>query len=394
MPGIRAHTADLKWPQLAEYAAQLSGRPAVVAARAADYAPAFGDLSAANAARLVRTIEDVLTRGDGSWIVPVHSTEAYYAPQMLDEGFHWKRWRDPVDGFEPHEAQLRGWQALGEGERAEDFLFAGVRPIRATGGTLAQTLESSSGAGGFSTGFGDTSLMPPSTTLANATVVPGPNVPGLQGTKAGTIEHLPALMASRIAAESGFLWDTERRVLDMVAGHEATVARALQTRSGRSALEQLLRAPSQERLDGVEHMMAQYAGSAADPLEAHLRTGDLLPVELRRVEVEPPQVTTWDRSSRGGPPNVVTHASGLIAPGRLDEIARAAAQLGVPVGGIDAQRAAYRATVDLRDLRGADAVTMWMEPDVPPVSTAEAAVEGHRDMVQLRARLAARDAGR
>lgn len=388
------------WPQLAEYAAHASGRPQIVVERAANYVPEFGDLNPAQARKLVGTVEDILVRGNGTYRVPLHSTDAFYAPSMLDQGFTWQRWRDPVDGFEPYEDKLREWGALGSGERSEDFLFTAVADYGRRG-TLGQSinLQSAMSRRGYfmksgTTGYGNTTLTFDPRSLANATILSGVTVLGLHGSKAGTIEHLPALIASRLAAEAGYMPETELTGLQLLDKPSYTATRIAEMTELRAQLAATLAAGRDDRMAGINSLYFQRIVHSGNPVEAHIR--HLTPGDVIRVDIEPPQITAWEPAGDTGSPlrrlsvldGRTTRVDGLVDPERLDLIEAAAARHNIPVAGLPQQRAIHAESMALQARYGADRVTVKLASAAAPSSTAIGTASLRRRMNAARAALA------
>ncbi len=316
---------------------------------------------------------------------------------MLRDGFEWPRWRDPVDGFEPYEDKLREWNALGDAERSEQFLFAAVHEIP-NRGTLGQSLakDGARHAGNLSsphrstTGYGPVTLTFDPRTLANATVLSGVTVPGLFGTGAGTIEHLPGLMASRIVSYSLARWDayhsyllaTGRANPSVIAEHHEAARRVT------LALDDAVsRSDAYDRRDAVSWLYDQLH-ARWNPIEAHVR--GLTPDDVIHVDIEPPTVESLPRvpTPYNGPRNVrypVTErgrkilVDKLVHPDSRRDIEDAARARRIPLGGF----AYHRRVSDMADDALAAhprSIEVREYPNEPPISTAQETADHRRRM--------------
>ena len=123
--------ADGSWRDLATRAASAVDRPSEVAQAARAYEPELGDFTPTERRRVLSAMEEILDGPDAPYVVPLHTSQAYWVPSMLDDGFRWTRPRMDVDGvpYEPYEDKLREYHGLGAGEVSEDFLFTDVRMV-------------------------------------------------------------------------------------------------------------------------------------------------------------------------------------------------------------------------------------------------------------------------
>jgi hypothetical protein len=371
-------TAGARWPNLV---ASVEALPRATGVRdaAASYVPSFGDLGSRDARVLAATVDEAL---DGALVVPVHSTESQWAAPMLEDGFRWPRWRD-VDGYEPYEDKLAEWGALGSGERSEDFIFAELRVLRG-GSSLGAALRRDSaamrerGLGGAGTGYGEVTLAFDPRSLANATLLPAVATYPFHGGRAATIEHLPELLASRLAGDHGMLAAMEASGLRL-NGH---VAEADEVLAGAPALQrrllELVRSGHDERLAGVRELVYARPLSTRgwrNPIEAHVR--GLTPQDVVRVEVEPATVT-FAAGSGAQARAAVRELSGLVPATRLDEIEHAARSVGAVVAGFDEQRSLLAAA-----RRSPGATVEFIED--PAASTAVGTAQLRRQMAAARA---------
>ena len=381
MDGGSARGAVGSWRDLAMRAANASDRPEAARVAARTYEPELGDLDAFERARLLSTVEEIVDR-DGAYVVPLHTSQPYWVPSMLEDGFRWERPRIQLEGgvtFEPYEDKLREYHGLGPGERSEDFLFAEARLVPRVG-TLEQSLVANAarfrqlyGVGSrTASGFGQVTLGFSPDALIGATILPATRLLGQYGTRVGTIEHLPGIIASRVAIEGGARMDVERyglRVHD-VPDHEIeqVVTRRLKYRR---QLAVALEAGHDERLAGVRGIIR----NVLDNQRAHVRHPllRLNPVEAHVRGLEPEHVRFLDieDGTRVAP----------IAPGRLDRIEAAASRRNVPIVGIESHREAHR----LMELRRPGSSAMI--PDEPRRPTAIGTADLRMRMARRRAEL-------
>lgn len=295
MAGFDLHA--YAWPRIRELADALP-RPAVVQDVRSRFVPELGALDESRAARLIdayaAALEDVV-------VLPTHGTPHRWAAPMLRDGFRWTR--PTYDGFEPYTDKLAELGALGAGETAEDFLFVGLRMLpraaslddalagvttRGSGWVRASVSELRTLAGSY----GDATLVFEPEVLARATTFPNASGAAHYGARAGSIEHLPHMLAARAAEEWGFLDD---RIAEAVRldGDAAAAARLLEGSAARQAkLNGAIDRSAPAELTALAGHDLLSRRLARLPIESHVR--GLVPQEVALVDVRPPTTHRTD----------------------------------------------------------------------------------------------------
>jgi hypothetical protein len=372
--GVLRVADELTWFEVARRAASSgSDRPDMLHQMARSFVPDFGELDPELSRRLLDATTAVTS---DAYVVPAHSSEARWVPSMLEEGFRWPRWR-AADGFEPYEDKLAQWSALGPGERSEDFLFAGVHVFPRTGGfadSLARHIDSASG---LANKYGPVTLAFHPSTLQRASILPAVSGAQYVGTRPGTIEHLPALIAQRIAGEAGFM--AERRaqftlVKKWPDGPRAAIesARIVRDvdRGMQGPLTALLDASRGEREAAVASLVFERPASfSMNPIESHVRelaSSDVVHVDVRRptAKLIDGRSTPIDlRVAAGGDPLPArVQAWHLIDQQELATVEAAVSRHGATHTGFSEQRRGWAYVAASEDQHGSASAAVY-QPD-------------------------------